>query len=1132
MASPLLDYQDDVEIEPSLASRLGHVGLSGVAAVGNLLDTPGSMVRDVLSFENPLDNLLNPFSGANRTSGRDLLRKAGLVGKDDTYGNWWGGFAAEVLTDPLTYLGVGALLKGGQAATTGTKGLLRAGIPFTKHSVELGTGQLAESAAKTLGKAASYAGKTYPARFAKQLFDPRAGGVVDELGQKISGELYDASKSSGIELRRRTAEVAKDINETRSLYASIFGDDVAEIAEKQLAGATPAQIDMAGPNIKPPQLPGEDLARVETPTFGQMPKGGKKPRSKIADDLVNNVFDRLLGFVADTGSLEDAMKQVSLPLEKMTPELGSRVLKLVDTMRSATGKSYDEFLELGGKGQKLEELAEGYTPKSVSLTESYKQLADDVLNAKNKELDDYLGGADPAAAGYDSKMIEAQLAQSEVRRRANGGVAMTPEMEKANAIQHFPRYGGGSGGIMETMRRLFTTPGSSFARSDELRHLPRDVVNKIATDPLARGKDAVKHIEETYGKHLGRGSNGVDEVGKAIPRWQSKTEHATALAGWAKQHAQFPPFNNTILDDWYRYEHQVNTANLTLKTIHNLLADTIGPAVQSLAKGVPVPVGATGYITVHDVFAKGANMDAQASSKYLAQQLSQKLGKQIDPKDVLKMQVPEEVANAIAGVKRVHDEPEWMQALGGAVDDLTNIFKQNVTIPFPSFWTRNLTGGQFINMMTGYVTSPQDIAEYGKAFRDTFQTLRNLDEDTLAEMFIEGVINPTMLSEGVELAGGAPRVFRDFRHPLDVRQAYREVAGEVTEAPTQFSNPLLGTAAKAIDATRTGYGTAMRVGEKMSGAVEFMNRATMYIYLKRKGWSPRAAADKVAELQIDYSKATPFERNVMKRLVPFYSWHRGVAPIVLGTLARNPAGPLAQVVRASRLASSDDPTMPEWLGDTLAIENPLGSAEPGGSSYITGLGLPHESTLGFFGGGLRGMGREALSQLNPLIKAPLEWSTGTSFFQSGPGGAGRPLDEMNPPIGQTLANIARFAGRDPSTPVPTPGLLEFAVSNSPLTRYVTTARQITDPRKHPLSLAANILTGVRATDVSPAAEDAILRGRANELIRQIGGKRFTQSYFPKDMPPQDQELASSLKNLLNELASRGRDRRAAEEVAQ
>jgi hypothetical protein len=137
---------------------------------------------------------------------------------------------------------------------------------------------------------------------------------------------------------------------------------------------------------------------------------------------------------------------------------------------------------------------------------------------------------------------------------------------------------------------------------------------------------------------------------------------------------------------------------------------------------------------------------------------------------------------------------------------------------------------------------------------------------------------------------------------------------------------------------------------------------------------------------------------------------------------------------------------------------------------------------------------------------------------------------MNPPIGQTLANVARFAGRDPSEPVPTPPLLEFAVSNSPLSRYVSTARQLTDPRKSLPSMAANLLTGVRVTDVSPGAQENILRQRANALIRDLGGREVRRAYFPdkEKLAAADQDLAASLEELLAELSNRSRQRRMAQ----
>ena len=100
-----------------MLQRLGSASLSGVAGLGNILDLPGSSIRDLLALKNPLDQWL-PWMWARsegRTSGRDLARQFGLAGKEDTYGNWWGGLAVELLTDPLTYTGIGALTKAGKA---------------------------------------------------------------------------------------------------------------------------------------------------------------------------------------------------------------------------------------------------------------------------------------------------------------------------------------------------------------------------------------------------------------------------------------------------------------------------------------------------------------------------------------------------------------------------------------------------------------------------------------------------------------------------------------------------------------------------------------------------------------------------------------------------------------------------------------------------------------------------------------------------------------------------------------------------------------------------------------------------------------------------------------------------------
>ena len=71
----------DSEEEDEL-SFLPRVGLSGLSMVGNLLDLPGSMIRDVASplltgeFRNPFDQLLHPLSQEDRVGGRELLHRS------------------------------------------------------------------------------------------------------------------------------------------------------------------------------------------------------------------------------------------------------------------------------------------------------------------------------------------------------------------------------------------------------------------------------------------------------------------------------------------------------------------------------------------------------------------------------------------------------------------------------------------------------------------------------------------------------------------------------------------------------------------------------------------------------------------------------------------------------------------------------------------------------------------------------------------------------------------------------------------------------------------------------------------------------------------------------------------------
>ena len=104
--------------EQSIVGKLGSSVMSPLAAVGNLLGLPGSMVVDVLAGENPFDQLRTPMQDVNRVTGRELLQRRGIVSDAPGVGGHALGIAADIALDPLTYMSFGlnhALTEGGKA---------------------------------------------------------------------------------------------------------------------------------------------------------------------------------------------------------------------------------------------------------------------------------------------------------------------------------------------------------------------------------------------------------------------------------------------------------------------------------------------------------------------------------------------------------------------------------------------------------------------------------------------------------------------------------------------------------------------------------------------------------------------------------------------------------------------------------------------------------------------------------------------------------------------------------------------------------------------------------------------------------------------------------------------------------
>ena len=136
--------EGEVQSEQSLLSQIGGGAMSALGVVGSALDLPGSMVRDVLVWDNPFDQLLTPFSHENRATGRDVLARNVLTSpfftpnKETGMSGWiddpaegfqdMAGFYLELATDPLAWMfgglskAPGALAKTAAAKVVPTRG--------------------------------------------------------------------------------------------------------------------------------------------------------------------------------------------------------------------------------------------------------------------------------------------------------------------------------------------------------------------------------------------------------------------------------------------------------------------------------------------------------------------------------------------------------------------------------------------------------------------------------------------------------------------------------------------------------------------------------------------------------------------------------------------------------------------------------------------------------------------------------------------------------------------------------------------------------------------------------------------------------------------------------------------------
>jgi len=463
-----------------------------------------------------------------------------------------------------------------------------------------------------------------------------------------------------------------------------------------------------------------------------------------------------------------------------------------------------------------------------------------------------------------------------------------------------------------------------------------------------------------------------------------------------------------------------------------------------------------------------------------------------------KQYIPQDVADALVRATKPFTMPETLEPVKRAWDSILNLTKSWLTQAFPSFHVRNLMSGMWQNyviMGAGGLTDAYSSA--AKMLRgQAVEGLGNLplfrgmtDEQAtkaLADMaFGRGVTGGHAATDlvGMDAATDVlkrlPGAFPNRKAGMSMVPEY--LAGMMGQRGGSW-NPM---DARGVRGATESNNWLLQAGEGVGTEIEHLGRVAGFIGLVKKGYVPDVAAAMTKAGHVDYTAMTKFEREVMKRIFPFYAWTRGNVPHQLKLLAENPGGPTGVAIRASTRANEQPGFTPEYLGQGVAV--PVGAEENGTQRFLSQLGLPFEDL-----GQLPSPGRMVLGNLGPIPKYLYESMSGQQAF------SGRDLRDLHSRMGELG--------------LPMPVATENLLMNSPLARVVSTAGTIADERKDPLTKLLNLTTGVRMSDVNTQrARDVALREYTEDLLRgQPGVNRFERLFVsPTNLPllsPQEQQL--------------------------
>ena len=341
---------------------------------------------------------------------------------------------------------------------------------------------------------------------------------------------------------------------------------------------------------------------------------------------------------------------------------------------------------------------------------------------------------------------------------------------------------------------------------------------------------------------------------------------------------------------------------------------------------------------------------------------------------VEKLSIPADIADDVARTFTIRNSPATSSKFLQLTDKITQIWKTAVTVPFPEFHARNAFSNWWANYLGGvvnpvhYKDALDALLDFRKAAKGGGRLGRLIDVGKGRTMSVQQLFDEM---ESAHFLGFGGTGQAELGKGINLAAANPLAAG---------ISPGRRAGRAALFAPR-----ALAKGGRFAGElIEDHAKIAHVLGKMRQGFSVDEAILSAKRYLFDYSELTGFEKTVMRRIVPFYTWMRKNLPLQIESVLTQP-GKVAAVAKfqhflqqeAEGLDGTVDTSMvPDYIRRRLFGLSP---GEDGEIKILSGLGIGLED-LGIFDR----PALDFLSSLNPLIKGPLQSIVGKDFYRDSP----------------------------------------------------------------------------------------------------------------------------------------------------